>query len=120
MAKDTRLSHKYSIRLTINRTREGRAIKMSKARKVKGSPIEKYKSSGIILDGITTEDELRRAIKVQFDHIFEEIVEHFKTQLNGAEEDVQKLREKQRVYIERARAKKAKLHQTVDGGGNKE
>lgn len=118
--KDTRLSHKYNIRFSINRTRTGRAIKLSKARKIKGARTEPYKSSGIILDGITTEDELRRGIKLQLDHIFEEIVEHFKTQLDGAEEDVQNLREKQRIYIEKARAKKTKPHQTVDGGGNQE
>lgn len=111
---NNRSSHKYNLRFQINRTRMGRAIKLSKARKVNGKQTEPFKASGIVIDGITTEDELRRGIKVQMDYILDEIVEHFKQQLEGAKEDVVQTRIKERAYNEKVKARKEQTLMKVD------
>lgn len=100
---DNRISRKYNLRFSMNRTRVGRSIKLSTARKEKGKPAELFLPTGLVLDGIITEDELRRGLKAQFDFVLEDIVEHFKDQLAGATEEVERKREYSRARIAKKR-----------------
>lgn len=71
---------KYNLKITVNKTRKGRCIKMWKSHQ--GNP---YELAGIQIDGITDPQELRRGLRAQFDFVVDEIVEYFRDELKDAQ-----------------------------------
>ncbi len=100
----------FLIKFRINRTRNGNALKLFTA----DGTNKAFSQSGIVVDGITDVEELRRAVKTQLDWIVEDVVEEFTGTISDAKKRIEAIRVKERNYM------RAQRQVTVDGGVNPE
>ena len=71
------------------------------------------------MDGITTEQELRRAVETEFSFAIDAVVDFYKNELQGIQEEVQSIRKKDREFIanKRARMRETAKVETADNNG---
>lgn len=100
----------FLMKFRINRTRNGNALKLF----VTDGTHKPYNQVGIVVDGITDVDALRRAVRTQLDWVVEDIVAQFIGDLQDARSRVEAIRIKEREYM------RSRRQVTVDGGGNPE
>ena len=114
VADMNRVSRHIKFRLNLNSTRNGRCLKIwvSECKKP-------FKSLGIMVDGITTEQELRRAVETEFSFAIDAVVDFYKNELQGIKEEVQSIRKKDREFIanKRARMRETAKVETADNNG---
>lgn len=72
-----------------------------------------------MVDGITTEQELRRAVETEFSFAIDAVVDFYKNELQGIKEEVQSIRKKDREFIanKRARMRETAKVETADNNG---
>jgi hypothetical protein len=72
-----------------------------------------------MVDGITTEQELRRAVETEFSFAIDAVVDFYKNELQGVQDDVQSIRKKDREFIanKRARMRETAKVETADNNG---
>lgn len=72
-----------------------------------------------MVDGITTEQELRRAVETEFSFAIDAVVDFYKNELQGIQEEVQSIRKKDREFIanKRARMRETAKVDTADNNG---
>jgi phage host-nuclease inhibitor protein Gam len=72
-----------------------------------------------MVDGITTEQELRRAVETEFSFAIDAVVDFYKNELQGIQEEVQSIRKKDREFIanKRARMRETAKVETADNNG---
>lgn len=87
------------VRFNLNWTRNGRCLKIWVSR-----DNEKFAPLNIMIDGLTNEDDLRRAVETQLMFSAEKIVEFFKDDLDGVADEVLAVRQKERDRIAQVRA----------------
>ena len=72
-----------------------------------------------MVDGITTEQELRRAVETEFSFAIDAVVDFYKNELQGIQDEVQLIRKKDREFIanKRARMRETAKVETADNNG---
>lgn len=69
------------------------------------------------MDGVTNVDDLRRALRAQFEFVLEDIIDHFRVGISDASERSAAIRIKERDAM---RTKRLNTHLTSDGGAKPE
>lgn len=101
---------RHGVRFGLVQTRRGLGLK-SFSLPTTG---ESFEDNGLLVEGILSEEGLRRALRTHFEFIFDQIIEDLKPALEGQAEVVERIRTKNNQRISRKRLE-AKL--TNDGGG---
>lgn len=106
MRNDKSRKSMFMMKFKINRTRNGNALKLF----VADGTHKQYRQAGILVDGITDVEELRRAVRTQLEWVVDDVVEQFIGDLQDARARVAAIRIKERDYM------RSKRQVTVDGG----
>ena len=91
---------KYTVKFKINNDRRGASVKMYHAE----SGSNKFKDSNLQLNGVTTREDLRRALQTQFEFILDEMVEKLSNEVEIQGDRVQQIRMKELERTREARA----------------